>query len=221
MKKSSIAVAFAVIAIAAFAEYKVFISKNTSETSDFDVPVTQSYFQSADIQNDSVITNAGSVQLKFEYSGVSASDTDYRSVARQMLDTLDHIEKISQCSAKCNKDITEEYNSTTYYKVVDRTFKSLSDVSSYLSMTLTEDLINERYSEITNGPSPVLIEKGSCLYTKTDREPGKGFEWEKDENGSIVVYVSDTSSEGFTVNSTGHTIEFVNENNIWKIKSVN
>lgn len=219
MKKLSIAIALSVIAVAAFAEYRIFIN-NPSEKNGIEIDLSDQIYQ-GNISDNVYVANIESPELKFEYGGISASDTDYRSVASELLEILDHVEKINQCSVKCNRDVNEDFSSTSYYKVVERKFSSVSDVKNYMSMSITDSLIEERYSEITDGPSPVLRDFPNGLYAKIDREPGKGFEWEKDENGNIVVYISETSPDSFTVNTTGHSIEIINDNHIWKINSVN
>lgn len=232
MKKRNIAIALAVIAIAGAAEYRIFISKPSAPK---EIPVSISEINpqdgisgetrivtagNGDFEKNAVVVSGNTGEISYQYDGIKASDTDYRKVAAQMLENLDSIEKINQCSVKCDRNISETVDSTAYYRFLDRNFSSVKDVDSYLSMNLTDKLITSRYSEITGGPSPVLRDINGAVYARQNKDPGNGFEWETDESGNIVLYVSETSQDGFTINSSGYTIEFVSENCLWKIDSV-
>lgn len=232
MKKRSIAVALAVIAVAGAAEYKLFIAK-PSEPKDISVSISEINPQDginddrlvvvsddSGPEKEAVVVNGDIAAIQYQYDGIRASDTNYRSVAARMLENLDGIEKIIQCSVKCNRTVSETVDSTVYYKLVDRNFSSVKDVDSYLAMNLTDRLIGSRYSEITGGPSPVLRDINGAVYARQNIDPGNGFEWERDEAGNIVLYVSETSQDSFTVNSSGHVIEFISDNCMWKINSV-
>lgn len=224
MKKRTAAIALSVIAVLAFAEYKVFIDK--PEVSKSARPEVFEMALSNVSQMDNINSPENAIEvdssdaLRYEYVGVSANDTDYRKVAVELLINLNKIEKINECSVKCNIDDVKEYNSTKYYKVTDRNFSSVSDVDNFLAMNISDELINSRYSEITGGPSPVFRDIDGGLYVKKDRDPGKGFEWNLDQNGEIVAAVSDTSDNSFTVNTLENVIEFVSEDNLWKINAV-
>ena len=70
------------------------------------------------------------------------------------------------------------------------------------------------------------IEEGADLpayveMTFKNDEKGDGFNWNKDESGNIILEISETNSEKFTVHSSGHIITIVNDNSLWKVDSIN
>ena len=88
-------------------------------------------------------------------------------------------------------------------------------------MNLTESLIADRYGNITGGNNPVLKDVNGDLYVRKNDEKGDGFNWNKDESGNIILEISETNSEKFTVHSSGHIITIVNDNSLWKVDSIN
>lgn len=220
MKKRSLAIALSVIAVAAFAEYKIIVKQPKQDNISISVS-SQDFRESINDYDDAIIVDIENISsLRYEYNGVSASVTNYQSVAEELLLNLDIIEKLNGFSVKCNIDISAEENGVTFYKTVDRNYSSVADVNNYLSMNLTESLIAERYESITGGNNPVLKDINGDLYVRKNAEKGDGFNWDKDESGNIILEISETDSKKFTVHSSGHTITIVNDNSLWKVDSI-
>lgn len=221
MKKRNLAIALSVIAVAAFAEYRIIVQQPKQD--DISISVSsQDFRESVNAYDDAIIVDIKDVSsLRHEYNGISASVTNYRSVAEELLLNLDTIEKLNEFSVKCNIDISAEEDGVTFYKTVDRNYSSTADVNNYLSMNLTESLIADRYGNITGGNNPVLKDVNGDLYVRKNDEKGDGFNWDKDESGNIILEISETNSEKFTVHSSGHIITIVNDNSLWKVDSIN
>ena len=221
MKKRNLAIALSVIAVAAFAEYRIIVQQPKQD--DISISVSsQDLRESVNAYDDAIIVDIKDVSsLRHEYNGISASVTNYRSVAEELLLNLDTIEKLNEFSVKCNIDISAEKDGVTFYKTVDRNYSSTADVNNYLSMNLTESLIADRYGNITGGNNPVLKDVNGDLYVRKNYEKGDGFNWNKDESGNIILEISETNSEKFTVHSSGHIITIVNDNSLWKVDSIN
>lgn len=221
MKKRTLAIALSVIAVAAFAECKLFF-KNTKPT-DMSVSISSPELNDNvnSFDNAIIADSQDFSELKHEYNGMSASVFDYNYIASELLTNLDKIEKLSGFSAKCNIDISVEENGETFYKVVERNYSSTSDVERYLSMNLTDSIIDERYKNITGGDSPVLKDINGNLYIRKNKDKSNGFEWKKDENGKIKMEILDSGSGQFTVKSSGYTIKIINDDSLWKVESIN
>ena len=220
MKKRNLAIALSVIAVAAFAEYRIIVQQPKQD--DISISVSsQDFRESVNAYDDAIIVDIKDVSsLRHEYNGISASVTNYRSVAEELLLNLDTIEKLNEFSAKCNIDISIEEDGVTFYKTVDRNYSSTADVNKYLSMNLTESMIADRYENITGGNNPILKDINGDLYVRKSSEKGNGFNWDKDESGNIILEISETDSKKFTVHSSGHTITIVNDNSLWKVDSI-
>lgn len=220
MKKRSLAIALSVIAVAAFAEYKIIVKQPKQD--DISISVSsQDLRESINDYDDAIIVDIKDVSsLRHEYNGISASVSSYRTVAEELLLNLDTIEKLNGFSAKCNIDISIEEDGVTFYKTVDRNYSSTADVNKYLSMNLTESMIADRYENITGGNNPILKDINGDLYVRKSSEKGNGFNWDKDESGNIILEISETDSKKFTVHSSGHTITIVNDDSLWKVDSI-
>ena len=123
MKKRNLAIALSVIAVAAFAEYKIIIVKQPKQD-DISISVSsQDLRESINDYDDAIIVDIENISsLRYEYNGVSASVTNYQSVAEELLLNLDIIEKLNGFSVKCNIDISAEENGVTFYTKVTSFF---------------------------------------------------------------------------------------------------
>ncbi|MCI6581046.1 MAG: hypothetical protein MSH15_03530 [Oscillospiraceae bacterium] len=131
MKKRNLAIALSVIAVAAFAEYRIIVQQPKQD--DISISVSsQDFRESVNAYDDAIIVDIKDVSsLRHEYNGISASVTNYRSVAEELLLNLDTIEKLNEFSVKCNIDISAEKDGVTFYKTVDRNYSSTADVNNY------------------------------------------------------------------------------------------
>ena len=100
MKKSNLAIALSVIAVAAFAEYRIIVQQPKQD--DISISVSsQDFRESVNAYDDAIIVDIKDVSsLRHDYNGISASVTNYRSVAEELLLILDTIEKLNEFSVK-------------------------------------------------------------------------------------------------------------------------
>ena len=136
-------------------------------------------------------------QLVYDSDEVDFRDEEQRS--RYVLGCLDQIAEADRET----KELTGEYALVTSY------------------LTDAEEIIADRYGNITGGNNPVLKDVNGDLYVRKNDEKGDGFNWNKDESGNIILEISETNSEKFTVHSSGHIITIVNDNSLWKVDSIN
>lgn len=218
MKKTTVAIALAVIAAAGFAEFKLFFN-NSDKPEDLTISVSDTVYQD-NISPDKGIVVDGEVELVCEYDYIPASNTSYELVASELLSNLEKIEKISVYDMRVSRDTSTVFEGYTYYKSIDRYFRTTNDVSTYMSMNLTDSLIGERYSGITGTASPVLIDYDGSIYVKKAGTDQSIPEFDRDEDGVITAKLVFTTPDSFTVTSGEYTYEIVSDNSIWKINSV-
>lgn len=217
-KKTVIIAVTLLVAIAGCVELKLIVDKNQRPDS-IQVSLSEDAPQNAGRKENPIVVSQ-SEGLKYFYEGVSASEKDYQKVGNDLLTVLDKIEKMSQCTITKNADIKREENGVEYYKVNDKSFGSLSDLKSYVKVSVTDSLLKERYSSLLDGDAPVFKEFDDGLYVKRRNDPAKGFEWEKNPDKTIKLAVTGKEEGKFKIAATGYTIEIVDEGGIWKVNAV-
>lgn len=220
MKKVTAAIAFIVIAAAGFAEYKLFITK-TDKPDDISVSVSDTAYQDSvkDVRS-SIVVNTSGGGIKGEYPSISDTDTDYDRISSVLLTNLEKVEKMNACDVRISDSFETQANGCTYYKSVERYFSSTDDVNTYLSLNLTSSLIMERYSGITGGSAPALIDNDGLIYVKNAKNTDSIMEFSKDQDGVITSELVFTAPDSFTVTSGEHTFVIVSDEGLWKISSV-
>ncbi|WP_044973091.1 hypothetical protein [Ruminococcus sp. HUN007] len=218
-KKPVIIAVSLIIAAAAFAEYRFFISKNNKPDT-IQVSVSENVHQNNSGQKDKPLIVSDTEGLKYFYSGINSSEKDYQKIGNELLKTMDKIEKMYHGTITKNVDESREDNGTVYYKIKDKTFGSINDVKSYMSASVTESLQKQRYPDLTDGNKPVIKEFEDGLYIIKGDGPSKGFAWEKNENKTIKLAVTGKGEGTFTISASGYKVEIVDENGTWKVNSI-
>lgn len=221
MKKKNLIIVVSLIVCAAFAEIIVMTSRG-KEDPQIPVTISQENFQDniSDFDNAIVVDEANASVLRREYGGISASDPSRINAAREILANLDNIEKINACSVKRNIDIERDIKGQTYYKAVDRMFGTTDDVKKYMSSFLTDSVISERYSGITEGDSPCLLDVEGELFVKRSNDDENIIALEKDDDGTFAVSLTDEETDSFTIENSVHSIKVISVDCVWKIASI-
>ena len=142
--------------------------------------------------------------------------------AKELINAVNTLEKLGGCGATFDEEKSHTSdNGTVYYRVTQSGFSGTADIAAFEGKYFTQSMINERYSNIISGDTPIFIDAEGELYMQNS---ARGFyilnsnapKIEKSsENGySILVEFDD-----FGGMSTAD-IRVANENGSWKVNGI-
>lgn len=145
-------------------------------------------------------------------------NTDYKAYADNLPAELNIIEKI--CGGNVSFDMNDSFtneNGDTFARVTEFYFTNTEELISYIKSNVTEQLFNQRYSDITSR----YIDIDGKIYGKTDMTES-GFTWSDKERN--IINITDSS---FTILAefewyNRNELMVINaalEDGIWKIDS--
>ena len=111
--------------------------------------------------------------------------------AKTLFENLDLIDRLGGGAVECDSEQSVQVNGKTYIRVTDSRYSSVADITSLVKNSLTEKLIADRYSALTEGDSARYIDYNGALYAE-DSARGCGFAF----NGNITV--TDIKEDSFT-----------------------
>lgn len=151
----------------------------------------------------------------------SADNTPTSAQAKEIIGALNMLERLDGCGLQFDADTVYTVNGTVYHKVTVSDFTDTASIRSYEEMYLTQDMINERYSNIVDGDSPAFIDAEDGLYMK---DSARGFYIFSDTEPKIEK----TSEEGYSIlaeydnfgETTTADIRIINVDGTWKISGI-
>ncbi|MGN0620284.1 MAG: hypothetical protein ACI4I9_00305 [Porcipelethomonas sp.] len=120
-----------------------------------------------------------------------------KTIALELMNALDKIDRIGGGAGLAYDDSINPYydedGNIKYAKVTDTQFGSTFELRNYMDEYFTENLIDQRYSDILDTDEPRCIDYDDSLYIDITRPRGCGFFWADSQ-----VYISDVTYNSFT-----------------------
>lgn len=150
---------------------------------------------------------------------------DLMDTASRLMGALDYIDCIGSGNIPKDENDVVENNGRKYAKVCAQ-FSNTSDLEQYMTENFTDELIQNKYSNILGTDQPYYIDIDGVLYGYVTAKGG-GYQWII-EDGEPVVTVSDVDENNFTVfakfdNYGGECemkLDIVFIDGFWKIASI-
>lgn len=145
--------------------------------------------------------------------------------ASRLMGALDYIDCIGGGNIPKDENDTIEQGDRQYAKVCAQ-FENTADLEEYMTENLSDELIQNRYSNILGGEEPYYIDVDGALYGYVTAR-GCGYPWIM-ENGEPVISITDVNDDSFTAvtkfdNFGGEcemTLSIVLDGGLWKIASI-
>lgn len=145
--------------------------------------------------------------------------------ASRLMGALDYIDCIGGGNIPKDENDVTEIDGRQYAKVIAQ-FENTADLEEFITSSLSDSLIQSRYSGILGGEQPYYIDVDGELYGYVTAK-GCGFLWIM-ENDKPVISISDVSDSSFTAvtkfdNFGGECemkLDIVFTDGLWKINSI-
>lgn len=160
--------------------------------------------------------------VKKEDKADSSEDTDYQAIAEPLYKGLAELDSFGGSVIDYDSSDTVNIGGRDYYRVTDSRFTCVADISDYIDEIMTDNLINSRYSFLTQGEDAFFADRDGKLYVR-NQPRGSGFAFSDNS-----VDISDVSETSFTADrdydnygaASKLTIKVVKTDAGWRIDSM-